>query len=145
MHCQHGYCVVIGTKAAGFARPTTLLFIAASKPASSTLMLRSRQTSASGQPGSHRCRTDGKQFRHPGITRKFCQLFIQQRQTALQSRANCSSSVFSTCSTCACWRLGLHPQSPLRRSADQPVCRRSFFRAQHIAVTHCATNDTTQT
>ncbi len=141
MHCYTDHCVVIGTKAAGFARTTTCSSIAASNPASSTLMLRSRQHQPSGQPGSHRCRTDGKPFPIQRITRKFCQLFVQQRQTASRVRANCSSSVFSTCSTCACGVSGLHPQSPLRRSADQPVLEEGFFRAQHIAVTHCATND----
>ncbi len=144
MHCQHGSLRCNGTKAAGFARATTLLFHCCFEPASSTLMLRSRQTSAVRSTGSHRCRTDGKPFHHPAYHQKFCQLFIQQRQTALQSTGKLLSSVFSTCSTCACWRFRSSPESPLRRSADQPVCRRRFLSRQHIAVTHCATNDTTQ-
>ncbi len=144
MHCQHGSLRCNLHQAAGFARTTTLLFHCCVKTSLSTLMLRSRQTSAVRSTGKPWCRTDGKQFHHPAYHQKVLPLFIQQRQTALQSTGKLLFFSFSTCSTCACWRFRSSPAEPKRRSADQPVCRRRFLSRRAYTVTHCATNDTTQ-
>ena len=140
------HCVVIGTKAAGFARATTLLFHCSFKTsfvnfdvALTTNISRQVNREAIGVVQTE------SSFTIQRITRKFCQLFIQQRQTALQST---SKLLFFSLQHLLNLRL-LAFQVFTRRAhnVDQRTnqfVEEGFFRAEHITVTHCATNDTTQ-
>src|SRR5699024_3414666 len=133
-----------GTKSAGFASATTLLFHCCFKTsfvnfdvALTTNISRQVNREAIGV-----VQTESR-FTIQRITRKFCQLFIQQRQTALQSTGKLL--LFSLQHLLNLRLLAF--QVFTRRSYNVEQCTNQFveegiLRGVHISVTHFATDDT---